>query len=125
MILIIFQLLELKHGTRLANKKESKEILNGFEKRTEEIKNEKFIIEEYRKFARKNLATYLKICKGNKFIDKVLNKLFPNYLEKRYDKKCYLALLNTIRCEAHRELFITGIEDILNDEKSKIRKEID
>lgn len=106
-----------EYGTRLANKKEKENILDGFEKRTEQIKDEQFIIEEYRKCARKQLSSYLKICRGNSFFDKVLNKICPKAIIGKYSKNNYYRLLNSIRCEAHRELFIAGIEDIIDEYK--------
>lgn len=102
-------------GTRLANNQEKEEILNDFEERTEQIKDERFVIEEYRKLARQNLNNYLRICRGNNFFDRVLNKFFPQYITGRYKKHNYYQLLNSIRCEAHRELFIAGIEDVIEE----------
>ena len=97
---------------------EDKNILKGFFDRSEQIKNENFVEENYAKFARKNLNLYLKFMNKSSFYKKVLNRLLNRqFFVKTYNKAECLRILNIIQCEAHRELFIKGLEDRIGDIK--------
>lgn len=99
-------------------KEDKKNILLDFEKRSEMIKNYKFVEEEYRKFANQSIDNYLSVFRGEGYRSifyKILNKVSGHRLNryiinKKYSKKILLALENFIECEAHRELLIHGLE---------------
>lgn len=106
-----------KNKIRKANLKEEKEIVDSFEKRSLDIKNESFIEEEYRKFSEKYIWNYLYFMYGFPRVLRGIDKYFlKNMLIKilYYKKSKKLAILNFIECEAHRELFIKGLKNNLN-----------
>lgn len=100
----------------------NEEILNGFYKRSKQIQSKEFVIESYKKFADTHLNDYMRIFEGNNsIIKKVLRKLFKIKINKKRDIQNYLDVLNVVRCEAHRELLIQGLEnkiDILKGDNS-------
>lgn len=103
-----------KNKIRKANLKEEKEILDSFEKRSLDIKNESFIEEEYRKFSEKYIWNYLYMFAGIPRIIRGIDKyILKNMLIKfwYYKKSKKLAILNFVECEAHRELLIEGLKN--------------
>lgn len=104
---------------RLADADKAKEIIGDFKERSEKIKKEGFVEQEYKKFAFKMQKYYLGILTGERtFFEKVLNKLtFGKYAQKRfakkYGEKTLLSLKNAIVCEAHEELFVEGLKEII------------
>lgn len=103
---------------RLANTKEKQNILDEFYKRSEEILEKNFIEKKYKEFALKNVYNYLySLSMWPKIIIRVDGRLLNNILVKvMYRKKIKkLAALNFIECEAHRELFIAGLKELLKD----------
>ena len=106
-----------EYGTRLANEKEAKKILKSFNERSEKIKDDKFVRDEYEKYARKELGRYLVMV--NKSITlRIIRKFFPSLFEKiNFD---YAAILNVLECEAHNELFIEGLKCKIKEKNNKI-----
>ena len=105
------------NGVRLAEGNDAVEILDGFQKRSEEIKQEGFIEKKYQEFADSMIDHYLWAFSGIKrnFFYKVFDKLSGHRLTKwvlkrKYDKKRKLVLRNYIECEAHRELVLRGLK---------------
>ena len=110
----------VKNGAsvRLARNTEVHEIMGGFRERSEQIKMAGFVEEEYGRFARSNLNGYLSaIMPGARsFPFRVLNRLYGgNLAEKLCGRRLLLALRNYVECEAHNELFVTGIRAALGD----------
>ena len=104
-----------EEGTRLANEKERKKILDLFEKRSEYLKDNNFITQNYREFSRKYVDNYLQSCHGDNLLYKILNKIcFHKLTKKMYSEESLLRILNIVECEAHRELFIEGLKDRIN-----------
>ena len=69
-----------------------------------------------------HIREYLACCLGgvrNNFWFKVFNKLSKGKLiDSCYkDSKTLIGLLNTIECEAHRELFMAALKDKINGEE--------
>ena len=96
---------------------EATEIIDGFKKRSEEIKQEGFIEKKYQEFADSMIDHYLWAFSGIKrnFFYKVFDKLSGHrltrwVLKRKYDGKRKLALRNYIECEAHRELVLSGLK---------------
>ncbi|MBR3138202.1 CapA family protein [Candidatus Saccharibacteria bacterium] len=106
-------IVQTDYGSRMANEKESKKIIDGFMNRSQEIKNADFVEMRYKKYAAKELSKYIVKVNGRKSI-KIIHKFMP-WLFKRV-KFDYTAILNTIECESHNELFTCGL-------RNKIRKD--
>lgn len=107
-------LIKVENGVRLADAEKSKKILLEFQKRSNCIKKEKFVENEYRKFANKMFNEYMLACFGYKhkpicrFVNKVCGYRLSHFFIGTYKKKELLAIRNFIECEAHRELWIEG-----------------
>ena len=103
-------------GVRLANKQEYEEVMDGFTKRSDDLRIEGFIEQKYGEFADNALFSYQTQSLGRvaAFMEKFkcLNKV-----PRLYDKDNMLVILNTLRCEAHRDLYIQGLINKLSDEK--------
>ncbi len=108
----------VRHGccVRLASESQAKEIMDGFNSRSEEITQEGFIEEKYKEFAEKMLNSYLLGTSGksSSFLFRAINKLTGHRLEKLWVKRTFkketlLAIENTVACECHRELFLKGV----------------
>lgn len=107
-----------KNVIGLADNKKHQEILSDFNRRSEEILDEKIIEKKYKEFAMKNVKNYLHQISGlPKIIIKIDRYLFNGFFIKLLYRKKYkiLIILNYIECEAHRELFIAGLKELLKD----------
>ncbi len=97
---------------KLAEKDKKAEIINEFQKRSEEIKKKGCVEEKYKKFAEDMFMTQFLPFTGResvlfRAINKVsLNKLRMMKLKWRYRKENIIAIRNFIECEAHRELIL-------------------
>ena len=104
------------YGVRLAANSEADEILKEFKSRSEELKTPGVVEARYDEYAQRNLRNYIGSVTGKKknLIFRVFNKLSGNHLlefyTRRYKVKTGLATKNYIECEAHRELFLKGLE---------------
>lgn len=100
---------------RLALENMANEILFDFKGRSSNILKEKFVEQEYEKFAKKNIENYLMNFSGiGKWMSRVDRYLFSGKLiKKRFSKEKLLAVQNFIECEAHRELFIKGLKNVI------------
>lgn len=110
------------NGVRCADKAEAEIILKEFRQRSVEIKDNVLLREKYSEFAASCLDSYLLTISevGNKFVFRVINKLFHYRFEKWfimrwYQKKSLLAMQNYFDCEAHKELLINGLEKRINE----------
>lgn len=99
---------------RLASDSEKMKILEDFNHRSCQIKDKKFVEENYREFASSMIETYYSRClakvRRNIFF-RVINKIGKGRILRYFfsDNEC-LAILNMLQCEAHRELFIEGLK---------------
>ena len=106
------------NAVKLATGEKAEEILDNFEKRSNEIKAPGFIEEKYGEFAKKMQDNYLLTFSGTNrasFVFKVLTKLTggkyqKKMLEKKYTPTIRLAIENFVECEAHRELLLFGLK---------------
>ena len=105
-----------KNVIRMADQNKSQEILNGFYERSEDILQENFIVEQYKIFAKTVIYNYLYGISGlSKIFIRMDQCLFNSFFVKiLYRKRKLLTILNYIECEAHRELFLEGIKEILD-----------
>ncbi len=86
-------------------------ILKNFNLRSEDIKNDGFIEAEYKKFADKMYGGYLERICGVSLLFRIVNKLCGHRLKKKISEEKKLVIKNVIQCEAHRELFLRGLEN--------------
>lgn len=102
-------------GIRQANKQEHENIMSEFYKRSKEILIEGFVEENYRSFAEENVLKYLRaISSQGKWLSRFDRYIFRDYLiKKSYKENKLLSLVNYIECEAHRELFLKGLKNLL------------
>lgn len=98
---------------RLAETEKAKEILDTFQKRSEQIKQPEFVNKNYTTFAEQMEKEYLHRFSGafgrNIFV-RALNK-FTSYgfMKKLYPVTSKVAIENVLDCEAHRELAIEAL----------------
>ena len=104
---------------RLADEYERTQILNQFDARSEMIKSEKFVYDNFSTFASKNIYNYLLWLTGveNNIVFRVINRIFRYkfsefYIKKKYSKNQMLKIENMTCCESISELFVQGLKDI-------------
>ena len=110
-----------KRGERIVEAvgDEAEQILNGFLERSNQINEEGFVVNNYKKFAEQMRWEYYIAFSGKKaknIIYRVINKLsgyrfVKYYIGKAYSKREKLVLKNFIECEAHRELLLEGLDE--------------
>lgn len=101
------------NGVRLADSYEGQNIIGKFMERSEEIREVGIVEKKYEQFAIKMLQSYDLWCLG--FIGRVLKKLRLRKLSRwLFSNMDELAILNYLRCEAHRDLFVQGIKNRLH-----------
>lgn len=108
-------------SVRLANKEENDGIMRAFWERSEKIKSPGFVEAEYKSFARAYLRNYLSavVPGARTLLFRALNKICGGRLvEKMFGKKPLISLQNFIECEAHSELFLTGIRAMIDEGKN-------
>lgn len=99
------------------------DVLDDINKRAKQIKNDKFVEDIFSRYADEQLEYYLKEFYPVSFYDRAMNKICKrlfneSYIIHKYGKNNQmLELLNALRCNAHRELVIRGIENLINKEK--------
>jgi len=97
---------------KLADYEESKYILSGLEKRSNEIKEIEFVENTYKEFSREMLSNYLSGLHGDNLFFRILNKFSKRrYVKHLYSRKSLNLVRNILECEAHRELAIRGLRD--------------
>lgn len=108
-----------KNKVRLAEGRRATAILEGFNGRSEEIKNPQAVADRYDELAESKYYDYLAALSGIKKFNiffRVANKLsggklLRKYYDKRYSNKSLLTIRNIIECEAHRELILKALEN--------------
>lgn len=104
-------------GVQLADELSFKQIVADFERRSREIQTSGWVEKAYANFAMTQISWYLSGSSGKKSrLFKALNKLsrgrfLSYYITKTYGVKELNALQNYLECEAHNELFVTGIQN--------------
>ncbi len=100
-----------REGVRIASRKERDNILLDFENRSELIKNEQFLEDEYRRFSALYTRSYDNILLGRFSIAaKILYKIgFRSIYKSIYKRRHILCIINVLQCEAHRDSFLHGL----------------
>ena len=107
------------NGVRLAKGDNANQIMCAFQSRSNDIKDSCFIDEQYSKYAKENRYYYLNAITGKKpllywIINKITRGLFTQILlDKTYENKEILRVINYIDCEAHRELLLKALSEQL------------
>lgn len=102
---------------RLATGEKAVTILQEFKERSEQIKSHEFIENKYKEFADEMfIGQFLPFTGKESVLFRAINKLCSNKLrqykiKKKYTQKNLLIIRNYIECEAHRELFLKGLEE--------------
>ncbi len=108
-----------KYLTRLAADNEKNEILMSFNERSAKLKDTSFLKNEYKKKASDYLKGYLLNMHIGSKLDTLIIRLYlklPFQVRKKLFKKTLAKLLatkNYLSCEAHRELLIEGLNNLL------------
>ncbi len=112
-------LIKKGNGVRFAKKNEANNILDGFKKRSEQIKQAGFLEKKYAEFAKENIYNYLLNISGIRysFFMRVLNKISRGkfivfFIKRKYKQNKVLKIINYMDCESHRELFLKGLESM-------------
>lgn len=109
----------VKHnnGVCLAREYAAKEIMEGFYKRSAEIKSEQFVRDSFNALSDKMFDNYMYLALGYKsslvfrFLNKVLGPGFVAwFMKSRIRKINLIAFQNIVECETHREFLIQGIK---------------
>lgn len=104
--------IQKESGVRLASSGCSKEILTGFQNRSQQITSQSFIKQNYLNFSRNLYSNYLQKANGrfaNILVVRILKKLIGprNFIKLYYSKKNLLEIRNLIECECWYESFLT------------------
>lgn len=104
------------HCVSVANGEDGIKILNDFYKRSRQIEEETFVKDNYNRFSREIIETYLWSLSGKEsFLFRALNKLCrgklrSNRLKRKYNKESLMKIYNCLICEAHKELLVNCLE---------------
>ena len=96
---------------------DEKQDLSSFEKRSRQLQDEDYIMQQLQKFCDGELRLYLKAFKSPSKNMMRFAKYFPKAYQKwlfRYNERDLLFTLHTLRSEQNRETAIIGIEHLLN-----------
>lgn len=101
--------LKTEKGVCLANNDFKENILTAFIKRTDEIKDKSVLQSKYAEYAEKMLPQYFSWVTG--VLGGVSRKIgFTKVCKWMFRRSDKLNLLNILRCDAHREIFIEGLK---------------
>lgn len=98
-----------------------------FYERSEKVKDDIFVQEQFRKHAYNRISHYLNAYKGKKTIFKrFIHHFFPKYYKKclfsSYNRSELLATLHSLRSEQNREMAMEGLMALLDSERFKKQK---
>ena len=105
------------NAVRMANKKESFDILEGIRNREEEIKKDGFVEKQFKKYVDRIGYRYVyRISRFGYILSSIDNRFFGGKILNRDGKKSMgkhhrLALLNCLQCEVHNEVIRTYLRE--------------
>lgn len=102
----------------LADNEKRKIILEEFNQRSEEIKMPGAVESLYLQFAQDKYEIYLRKLTGSKKINRLFYRIANKFKLDIYSKQDKLSLLNMVRNEAHRELFIEALKEDIKKDKA-------
>lgn len=80
------------------------------EQRSARAMDDLFVAEHWRKFCRARRHFYFSVLRGHDIPMQALNRI-TRFTDLLYSKRALLALLNVVRCEAHRETLLSILSD--------------
>ncbi|SDH73629.1 hypothetical protein [Desulfosporosinus hippei] len=97
---------------RLDEGQVAEDITTAFHQRSNEILQDGFVEQRYRKFAKEKTQVYLRKFSGfGKWLSRIDRRLLSGMLlNRKYNTKQLPAIQNPIECEAHRELVLAGLQ---------------
>ncbi len=99
----------------LASKSESESILKEFYDRSYEIKDPELLQKKYDEFCNQLIHVYDENSLG--IVGKILRRLkLSGFIPQLYRKKNDLAQLNALQCEAHRDVYMNGLKQRIENE---------
>lgn len=123
MKVVFHPLVRVELGVRLASNIEKEHILSDFEKRSVQIQDKDVLMNKYNTFAEEMFIGYESAMLGKiggSFLFRALNKITGYRLIKKiFSGKNIVALYNALKCEAHYELLMRGIEERLESEMGR------
>jgi len=105
------------NGINLLNGEKRNQIIKEFKERNKIVKDSEKVKEEYEKMIKKKGNSFLESLRGFSKIQKGINRYIVKnkMIDKIYNEKYMLNLLNKIECETHREMLIKILETRLDD----------
>jgi poly-gamma-glutamate synthesis protein (capsule biosynthesis protein) len=101
-------------GIRSMNEAEEQEFRQSLDDRSKSILDGNFVAEKWMDFCRSREAVYLSTIRGHNRLLRRLNAHL-NFSTRFYSMKSIAGLLNTLRCEIHREILITLLDSIMKE----------
>lgn len=99
---------------RYAKDEEANTLMHEFMSRSNEIKNEEFVVKNYDEYIKKFSCNYARAMKGRiSILKRAYLKLFKKDINYFYSIEEMLLLLNYIECESHRELLIRELKNCI------------
>ena len=100
---------------------------SAFYERSEKIKDDAFVQEQFGEFAYNRIDKYLNAYKGKKtIINRFFHRFFPKYYKKRlissYNRSEMLMTLHSLRSEQNREMAMEGLLALLDTDQFKNQK---
>ena len=97
-----------------------------FETRSERIKDENYLNQQFQIFCRERLSHYLKACNCPTLFQRMIRKFFPKYFKNNFIYRCFnenqlLTILHTLRSEQKREEAIIGLEVLMKEKGINIQ----
>lgn len=90
-----------------------------FDARSARVKDEEFVMAEFKKYCLNEAYTYLKAYKGKIPFQRFVMRLFPRwykqYVISSYSRNQLLFTLHSLRSEQNREIAIEGIKELLKN----------
>lgn len=108
-------IIQTKMGTSLASGAEKQKILDDLEKRSNRISESGAIEKEFSIYSDSLITSYLYTFAGwNTYWAAVDRKIFKGFfIKKHYSRKSLAAMWNFIRTDAHREVVLQGLENLI------------
>ena len=90
-----------------------------FVENSQRIERGELFLSDFYEFSRRKLIDYLPFYRGVNHFDKIIKRItsrrqYEKYLLNKYSENQLLRILNSLRCDEHREALITAIEQELH-----------
>jgi poly-gamma-glutamate synthesis protein (capsule biosynthesis protein) len=100
-------------GLQAMNALQEGEFRKALERRNEQIKSSLFVEESWKSQCAKQEAAYFSVLRGHGLAVYRLNKML-HFARRLYSRQKMAVIRNVVRCESHREAFLTMLEELLN-----------